>query len=90
MISLVALAQHLFGNGLSADEDWGDHGMSKKTKAGLSGKDAARDVPSWAKGQRPLRTENGRQFAERLLDEKYGKGNFPTGSGSEFSKKKGG
>jgi hypothetical protein len=38
------------------------------------------------KGQRPLTTENGRQFAERLLGEKYGKGNYPTGPGSEFSK----
>ena len=60
--------------------------MDKKTKAGLSSKEAAKDVPSWAKGQRPLTIENGRQFAERLLDEKYGKGNYPTGPGSEFSK----
>jgi hypothetical protein len=28
----------------------------------------------------------GRQFAERLLDEKYGRGNYPTGPGSEFNK----
>jgi hypothetical protein len=26
-----------------------------------------------------LTTENGHQFAERLLDEKYGKGSYPTG-----------
>ena len=60
--------------------------MYKKTKAGLSPKEAAKDVPSWAKGKRPLTTENGRQFAERLLDEKYGKGKYPTGPGSEFNK----
>jgi hypothetical protein len=60
--------------------------MYKKTKAGLSAKEAANDVPSWAKGKRPLTTENGRQFAGRLLDEKYGKGNYPTGPGSEFNK----
>jgi hypothetical protein len=60
--------------------------MYKKTKPGLSDKDAAKDVPSWAKGQRPLTTENGREFAKRLLDEKYGKGNYPTGPGSEFNK----
>jgi len=60
--------------------------MFKKAKSGLSDKEAARDVPSWAKGQRPSTTENGRQFAERLLDEKYGKGNYPTGPGSEFNK----
>jgi hypothetical protein len=60
--------------------------MYKKAKTGLSAKEAAKDVPSWAKGQRPLTTENGRQFAERLLDEKYGRGNYPTGPGSEFNK----
>ena len=60
--------------------------MYKKTKTGLSAKEAANDVPSWAKGQRPLTTENGREFAERLLAEKYGKGNYPTGPGSEFNK----
>ena len=60
--------------------------MYKKPKTGLSGKEAAKDVPSWAKGKRPLTTENGRQFAERLLDEKYGKGSYPTGPGSEFNK----
>jgi hypothetical protein len=30
--------------------------------------------------------ESGRQFADRLLDKKYGKGNYPTGPGSEHSK----
>jgi hypothetical protein len=37
-------------------------------------------------GQQPLATENGRDFAGRMLDEKYGVGNYPTGPGSEFSK----
>lgn len=60
--------------------------MYKKTKPGLSAKEAAKDVPSWAMGQRPLTTENGRQFAERLLDDRFGKGNYPTGPGSEFNK----
>jgi hypothetical protein len=60
--------------------------VDKKPKSGLSDKEAAKDVPSWAKGQRPLTTENGRQFATRLLDAKYGKGNYPTGPGSEFNK----
>jgi hypothetical protein len=68
------------GDGVRADK------THKKTKAGLSAKEAAKDVPSWATGQRPLTTENGRQFAERLLDEKYGKGSYPTGPGSEFNK----
>ncbi len=58
----------------------------KKKKAGLSRKEAGSDVPSWAKGKRPLRTESGTQFARRLLDAKYGRGNYPTGPGSEFNK----
>lgn len=60
--------------------------MYKRTKTGLSGKEAASDVPSWTEGQRPLTTESGHDFARRLLDEKYGKNNYPTGPGSEFSK----
>ncbi len=50
------------------------------------GKEAADDVPSWAHGKRPLTTENGRDFAKRSLDDKYGAGNYPTGPGSEFNK----
>ena len=60
--------------------------MHKKKKSGLSGKEASRDVPSWAEGGRPLTNEKGRDFAERLLDDKYGPGNYPTGPGSEFNK----
>ncbi len=36
--------------------------------------------------ERPLTTENGRDFAKRLLDDRYGAGNYPTGPGSEFNK----
>lgn len=60
--------------------------MYKKRKLGLSGKEAADDLPNWAKGERPLTTESGRDFATRLLDEKYGQGSYPTGPGSEFNK----
>ena len=60
--------------------------MHKQKKSGLSGKEAADDVPSWAQGERPLTTENERDFAKRLLDDKYGAGNYPTGPGSEFNK----
>ena len=59
---------------------------AQEEKSGLSGKEAADDVPSWAQGERPLTTESGRDFAKRLLDDKYGPGNYPTGPGSEFSK----
>ena len=60
--------------------------MDKRKKAGLNGKEAADDIPSWAAGEAPQSTENGSDFAERLLDDKYGVGNYRTGPGSEFSK----
>lgn len=60
--------------------------MLKKKKSGLSGKEAATDMPSWAEGERPRTTENGGDFAKRLFDDKYGPGNYPTGPGSEFNK----
>jgi RHS repeat-associated protein len=61
-------------------------GAYKSPKAGLSGKEGAKDVPSWVKGQRPKIGESGKDFAKRLLDEKYGQGNWTKGGGSEFSK----
>jgi hypothetical protein len=48
----------------------------KKPKPGLSGKEGAKDVPEWARGQRPLVTEDGKKFAQRLLHLKYGKGGW--------------
>jgi len=62
------------------------YAMHKRKKPGLSGKEAADDVPSWARGERPRTTENGHDFAKRLLDKKYKARNYPTGPGSEFSK----
>lgn len=56
----------------------------KKPKRG-SGKEKANDVPSWARGEKPYKNENGKQFADRLLDEKYGKGNYSKGPGSEYN-----
>jgi len=54
----------------------------------VSGREAATDIPSWAEGQKPFTTENGREFAKRLCDEKFGAGNYNTGPGSAFSKLK--
>ena len=52
-----------------------------------SGKDAADDPPSWARGRIPEEGQSGRDFARRLLDEKYGPGNWKEkGPGSEFSR----
>lgn len=66
----------------SKDKD--DDGY-KKPKSG-SGKDKATDVPSWAKGKRPKKSEDGKAFAKRLCDERYGAGNYDKGPGSEYNK----
>ncbi|WP_236208970.1 RHS repeat-associated core domain-containing protein, partial [Pseudomonas tohonis] len=68
-----------------SNSDSGDR-ERKKPKPGTSGKDGAKDVPSWAKGERPFKGESGKDFADRLLGEKYGPGNYPTGPGSEHNK----
>jgi len=51
-----------------------------------SGKERADDIPSWARGQRPKVGEAGKDFAKRLLDQKYGPDQYPKGPGSEFDK----
>ncbi|ACA16903.1 RHS protein [Methylobacterium sp. 4-46] len=50
-----------------------------------SGKERATDIPSWAKGQKPNPGESGRDFADRVMDARYGKGNYPKGPGSEYN-----
>ena len=50
-----------------------------------SGKERASDIPSWAKGQKPMKGESGKDFAKRICDEKYGEGNYPIGPGSEYN-----
>lgn len=51
-----------------------------------SGKEKATDVPTWAKGNRPKKNESGKDFAKRLCDERFGKGNYNTGPKSDFNK----
>jgi len=58
----------------------------KKLKPRISGKEGAKDVPSWAKGEKPYKSESGNDFAKRLLNEKYGPGNYKKGSSSDFNK----
>lgn len=60
----------------------------KEPKSNVSGKDGAKDIPSWGKGKRPYKGESGKQFAERVCTEQYGEGNYTRGPGSEFSKLK--
>jgi RHS repeat-associated protein len=60
--------------------------LRKKKLPKTSGKDGAKDCPSWAKEDGgPLQNEAGKDYAKRLLDEKYGQGNWGTGGGSEYS-----
>ncbi|NET58318.1 MAG: hypothetical protein F6K47_19825 [Symploca sp. SIO2E6] len=61
----------------------------KKPKEGLSGKEGATDIPGWVKDEGygfPLAGESGRDFATRVLNGKYGYGNWGTGPGTEFNK----
>lgn len=48
----------------------------KETIPRLSGKEGAKNAPSWARGQRPYAGESGRDFAKRLMDQRYGRGNW--------------
>jgi len=57
----------------------------KVPKPGSGGKIGSTEMPSWAKGQRPLQGESGSDFAKRLCDEKYGPGQYNTGPGHEFN-----
>lgn len=67
------------------DDDNDKNKKFKVKKPGVSGKDGATDVPGWARGYRPYVSENGKQFAKRIMDQKYGKGNYKTGPTSEFN-----
>ena len=51
---------------------------------GLSGKEGAKDVPSWARGNRPRAGQSGKDFATELMNGKYGEGNWDK-STREFS-----
>ncbi len=61
-----------------------------KKRNGDKGKDAATDAPSWVKneGHKPCKNpnEDGKAFAKRLLDAKYGTGNWDTGAATEHNK----
>jgi hypothetical protein len=51
----------------------------KKPKPGGGGREGATDVPSWARGERPYVGESGKEYAKRVLDKQFGKGNWETG-----------
>jgi hypothetical protein len=61
--------------------------LKRPKKPKLPKKEAADDCPSWAKQDGgPLHNEQGKDYAQRLMEEKYGsEGWSDTGPGSEFS-----
>ena len=78
-----------YGDNTFADDNASGSGGSsepqyKVRRPGLSGKEAATDAPSWAKGERPYVNENGKSFAKRLMDNKYGEGKWKA-SNPEYS-----
>jgi hypothetical protein len=83
-------------DGAEDDKDVNGQNVPKEKKvpvSGKTGKEAAKDVPSWAKeqGDAPYVDEDGKTFAERLLNGQYGKGEWNKGKaskgpGSEFNK----
>ncbi|MGN0439009.1 MAG: hypothetical protein ACI4F4_10835, partial [Lachnospiraceae bacterium] len=61
-----------------------------KKKAKLDKKSRSSNKPSWAEGEEPKEGESGKQYAKRMMDEKYGKGNWirKDEQGREYSKLK--
>ena len=58
--------------------------MSKQSKS--SGKDKSNDRPEWSKWYPKNQGESANDYADRLLNDKYGKGNYDKGPNSEHNK----
>ena len=74
------------GDGATNTGSDGPPTTAKPTRG--SGKDKASDAPSWVKNDpdgKPKPGETGGDFADRMLEGKYGEGNYPKGPGSEYS-----
>jgi hypothetical protein len=54
----------------------------------LSGREGSKDIPSWARGKRPYVGENGRDYAKRAMDERYGPGNWEQTRAREYNQLK--
>lgn len=72
-----------------------DPGPPRQKKPGLSGKEAASDVPSWARGIPRGQNQTAEEYATKLMNDQYGKGNWERslpngkggkGPGSDYSK----
>lgn len=58
----------------------------KKPKTHISDKEGAKNIPSWVEGNKSYKNESGKLFAKRLMDQRYGKGNYKTGVNSDYNK----
>lgn len=54
----------------------------------LSGREGSKDIPSWARGKRPYVGENGRDYAKRVMDERYAPGNWEQTRAREYNQLK--
>lgn len=71
------------------EKKWDGGYKTKKSQQEMKKSKEADDAPEWARGYyKPRNGESGEEFAGRLLDRKYGKGNWKKGSDTEFSKLK--
>ena len=81
---VLSKAINNYSDDLSKRDDIGK--TERKKPISGSQKERSTDVPSWARGEAPYKNENGKQFAKRLCDAKYGAGNYDTGVNSDYNK----
>ena len=74
--------------GGKAGIDWvvetGGRMFAKQSKK--SDKERSTDYPDWSNFEPPKKGEKPKKYVERILDEKYGKGNWKKGPDSEYNK----
>jgi RHS repeat-associated protein len=62
---------------MASDSEGNDKKDEKgKRESRRSKKEMATDIPSWAKGKKPKPGQSGNEFAEELMNEKYGPGEW--------------
>lgn len=73
-VAVHGVATGVIAHGATVAGNEAAHAMSAIKRRSGSRKARPSNVPSWAEGQAPRPGENGRQFATRLMDAKYGPG----------------
>ena len=79
--TVLSFSGENFGNDYDRVQELGKTEF-KKPKSG-TGSEKSTDIPSWARNHpqgRPYKAENGKQFANRMMNEQYGKGNWENNS----------